>query len=111
MTIVTHDFKVQRFLDVHLPACRWPRGAVQFKGIDPPENVTPRKALDAGEARRYVISRDRSPRDFIVRVVVLSGKKLFTSLTRNLSKFSVLMLDTFYDVRCSWCPKIYVTPH
>lgn len=52
MTIITHNFKSRRFLDLHIPACRWPRGAVRFKGIDPPEHVVSREILEAAEARR-----------------------------------------------------------
>ena len=55
VTIVTHDFKKKRFLDVHVPAFRWPHSSIQFKGLDPPEIVTPRKALELAEARRYVL--------------------------------------------------------
>ena len=75
MTIVTHDFKVQRFLDVHLPACRWPPGSVQFQGLDPPESVISRKALEAAEARRYVTLRDVSPRGAIVGPVDTHSKR------------------------------------
>lgn len=54
LTVVTHNFKLRRFLDVHIPACRWPHDSVRFMGIDPPASVTSREALEAAEARRYV---------------------------------------------------------
>ena len=57
MTIVTHGFKIQRFLDLHIPACRWPRDAVRFKGIDPPESVVSRTVLEEAEAKRYVFCK------------------------------------------------------
>ena len=35
VTIVSHGFKRGRFLDLHVPATRWPEGRVEFLGIDP----------------------------------------------------------------------------
>ena len=51
ITIVSHDFKKSRFLDLHCKAIEWPRGQVTYVGIDPPPDVTPRNVLDEGEAR------------------------------------------------------------
>ena len=35
ITIVSHEFKRKRFLDLHVQALRWPRGKVEFVGVDP----------------------------------------------------------------------------
>ncbi|MCJ1273945.1 hypothetical protein MMC21_001738 [Puttea exsequens] len=38
LTIVSHDFKHKRFVEVHLRALRWPVGrGLRFLGVDPPE--------------------------------------------------------------------------
>jgi hypothetical protein len=52
ITIISHDFKRRRFLDLHVPAIRWPPARVSYVGIDPPERVTPRQVLDEGERMR-----------------------------------------------------------
>ncbi|OAL53786.1 hypothetical protein IQ07DRAFT_560147 [Pyrenochaeta sp. DS3sAY3a] len=33
--IITHAFKAKRFLELHVPAIRWPKDRVQVQGIDP----------------------------------------------------------------------------
>jgi hypothetical protein len=33
--VVTHQFKARRFMDLHLKALKWPRGAAAVDGIDP----------------------------------------------------------------------------
>jgi hypothetical protein len=35
ITIVSHEFKRERFLDLHVGAMRWPRAKVEYLGIDP----------------------------------------------------------------------------
>ena len=35
VTIVSHEFKRRRFLDLHVKAARWPRDRVRFVGLDP----------------------------------------------------------------------------
>ena len=52
MTIITHDFKRHRFLDLHITALKFPAQRVRFVGIDPPESVTSRASLDEGERKR-----------------------------------------------------------
>ncbi|KAI9780111.1 MAG: hypothetical protein M1816_003166 [Peltula sp. TS41687] len=52
LAIVTHDFKRARFLDLHLPALRWPRDRVCVVGIDPPTTTTSRLELEEGERLR-----------------------------------------------------------
>jgi len=51
ITIVSHAFKRRRFLELHVPAIQWGVGRVSFVGVDPPEEVTPRRVLEEGEAR------------------------------------------------------------
>ncbi|KIN06496.1 hypothetical protein OIDMADRAFT_113505, partial [Oidiodendron maius Zn] len=35
VTIVSHEFKRERFLELHVATMRWPRDRVEFVGIDP----------------------------------------------------------------------------
>lgn len=52
MTLISHAFKSARFLELHVPAIRWPGGRFTFVGIDPPESVTPKAELCRGEEER-----------------------------------------------------------
>ena len=52
MTIISHAFKRARFLELHCPAIRWPLSQLEYIGIDPPEDVTPRSVLDRGEREK-----------------------------------------------------------
>ncbi|KAI4121506.1 MAG: hypothetical protein LQ338_006326 [Usnochroma carphineum] len=49
ITIISHLFKRPRFLELHVPALKYPRERVTYVGIDPPEAVTPRGGLEEGE--------------------------------------------------------------
>ncbi|KAL2045142.1 hypothetical protein N7G274_002223 [Stereocaulon virgatum] len=49
ITLITHAFKILRFLDLHVRAIRWPSDRITFLGIDPPEQVTPRTVLEEGK--------------------------------------------------------------
>lgn len=49
ITLISHAFKHRRFLNLHLPAIRFPAEKLIYVGIDPPENVSPKKELEAGE--------------------------------------------------------------
>ncbi|KAI9881521.1 MAG: hypothetical protein M1830_000084 [Pleopsidium flavum] len=51
ITIVSHAFKRRRFLELHAKAIRWPLERVSYLGIDPPEEITPRRTLEEGEER------------------------------------------------------------
>ena len=42
---------MKRFLDLHCAAIKWPLDRVTYIGIDPPPEVTPKRALDEGEAK------------------------------------------------------------
>ena len=35
VTIISHEFKRARFMELHVQAMRWPREKVEFLGIDP----------------------------------------------------------------------------
>lgn len=52
VTIISHEFKRERFLKLHCRAIRWPVERVTYIGINPPEEVTPAKQLIAGETLR-----------------------------------------------------------
>ncbi|KAL8797450.1 MAG: hypothetical protein Q9195_000266 [Heterodermia aff. obscurata] len=52
IVIISHDFKKHRFLELHAPAIRWPARTLTFIGVDPPEHVVKREALEAGESAR-----------------------------------------------------------
>lgn len=52
MTIISHAFKRARFLELHCHAIRWPLSQLEYVGIDPPEDVTPRSVLDQGESEK-----------------------------------------------------------
>ncbi|KAI4245359.1 MAG: hypothetical protein L6R42_010206 [Xanthoria sp. 1 TBL-2021] len=52
ITLISHEFKRDRFLDLHVRALRWPSNAVTYIGLDPPESVTSRKELEEGERVR-----------------------------------------------------------
>ncbi|KAL9601024.1 MAG: hypothetical protein Q9179_003012 [Wetmoreana sp. 5 TL-2023] len=49
VTIISHAFKRRRFLELHLPATRWPAENATYIGIDPPEDVTPKRELEDEE--------------------------------------------------------------
>lgn len=52
ITVVSHNFKKRRFVQLHCPAIRWPVERFAFIGIDPPEDVVSREYLDLGEYSR-----------------------------------------------------------
>lgn len=52
LTLISHAFKHRRFLTLHLPAIRFPVEKVTYVGIDPPEHISPKEELEAGEEKR-----------------------------------------------------------
>lgn len=52
ITIISHDFKRRRFLGLHCAAIRFPIKKIRYIGIDPPEDVSPRRELEEGEEKR-----------------------------------------------------------
>ncbi|CAL8577493.1 hypothetical protein XPA_003320 [Xanthoria parietina] len=52
ITVISHEFKRARFLDLHVRAMGWPSDEVTYIGLDPPESVTSRKELEEGEKAR-----------------------------------------------------------
>lgn len=69
ITIISHEFKRQRFLDLHIVAMRWPRQRVLFVGIDPVYMIETSKEWDEARTKevrsgeRYV----RSPPAHTIR--------------------------------------------
>ena len=51
MTIISHAFKHQRFLDLHCRTLRWPLSRVTYVGIDPPMDDEKRLETEKGEQR------------------------------------------------------------
>ena len=49
ITIVSHEFKRKRFLDLHCRTLNWPAGGITYVGIDPKKDEEGRKAIDVGE--------------------------------------------------------------
>ncbi|KAL3482205.1 hypothetical protein BJX99DRAFT_83344 [Aspergillus californicus] len=54
VTVVTHEFKRERFVECHFPAIGLDPGRVGVVGINPPEEVTPRRELVKGEEERGI---------------------------------------------------------
>lgn len=52
ISLVSHDFKKRRFIELHCPAIRWSTDNFSFVGIDPPQDVVPREHLDLVEYNR-----------------------------------------------------------
>ena len=52
LIVVSHDFKRSRFLDLHLPALRWPPDKVQYIGIDPPFSQSKMTEIKEGDMKR-----------------------------------------------------------
>jgi hypothetical protein len=50
ITIVSHEFKRARFMELHVKAARWPKDRVEFVGIDPKYMIEESEEWDAGRA-------------------------------------------------------------
>lgn len=61
ITLVSHDFKEKRFLELHCPAIRWPEHRFRFVGINPPEEVVSIRVLEKGEKERGYGAFARDP--------------------------------------------------
>ncbi|KAL8831583.1 MAG: hypothetical protein Q9191_000792 [Dirinaria sp. TL-2023a] len=61
ITLISHDFKKRRFIELHCRAIRWPLDRFTFVGIDPPEDVVPRLDLDIGEENKGFGSWQKDP--------------------------------------------------
>lgn len=59
--IITHAFKVRRFLELHAPTIRWPKDRVQVQGIDPVMSSTELDSTGLGEAQRGYAPWKRDP--------------------------------------------------
>lgn len=51
LTIISHEFKRSRFLDLHLPAMRWAR-ETQYIGINPPFDAVKMAEVETGDRLR-----------------------------------------------------------
>lgn len=51
LTIVSHEFKRSRFLDLHLPAMHW-TGETNFIGINPPFDAVKMAEIETGDRLR-----------------------------------------------------------
>ena len=51
LTVVSHEFKRSRFLDLHLPAARWAR-TTEYIGINPPFDATRMAEIETGDLLR-----------------------------------------------------------
>jgi len=54
ITIVSHEFKRRRFLDLHVEVARWPRNRVVFVGIDPEYMIMGSENWDQGRAEEVL---------------------------------------------------------
>ncbi|KAL2867312.1 DUF218 domain protein [Aspergillus lucknowensis] len=55
VTVVTHEFKRERFMECHFPALGLDNASrLRLIGINPPEEVTPGKELVEGEGKRGI---------------------------------------------------------
>jgi len=69
ITIVSHAFKEGRFMELHVPAMRWPRERVRFVGVDPGYMIEGSAEFDAvrteevrrGERERGYKEWERDP--------------------------------------------------
>lgn len=62
ITVVSHAFKEARFMELHVPAMRWPRERVRFVGVDPGYMVEGRPEFDA--VRSEEVRRGERERGF-----------------------------------------------
>lgn len=52
VTVVTHAFKTDRFLELHAPAIKWPADRIRVQGINPPFTLLELQDTEEGEAER-----------------------------------------------------------
>lgn len=63
VTIVGHEFKRARFLELHVPACGWPLERVEYLGIDPGYMCESKAAWDAPRTQEVLMGeRERGYR-------------------------------------------------
>jgi hypothetical protein len=72
LVIVSHEFKRPRFMELHLPALRFPREMVEFIGIDPPWVGERREDMIRGEMERGYTAREK---DWYGVGGILDGKR------------------------------------
>lgn len=52
ITIISHEFKRPRFLDLHIPTLHFPISQVRYLGINPPFSASELEDVEAGERER-----------------------------------------------------------
>jgi hypothetical protein len=52
MTVISHGFKRRRFLDLHIPAIRFPLSRTAYIGIDPPFEPARMAQIEDGDRLR-----------------------------------------------------------
>ncbi len=72
LVIVSHEFKRRRFMELHVPALRFPREKVEFIGIDPPWVGARREEMVKGEMERGLTAWER---DWYGTGDILAGKR------------------------------------
>ena len=71
ITIISHEFKRARFLDLHVKAARWPRGKVEFVGVDPKYMV--RESAEWDERRAEAVWRGEKENGITAWEIDLQG--------------------------------------
>lgn len=54
ITVITHAFKTDRFLELHAPAVKWPADRIRVQGINPPFTLAELQQTEKGEEVRAV---------------------------------------------------------
>lgn len=80
VSVVSHEFKRARFLELHFPALRFPREKVQFVGIDPEYMVHENEAYDEARTQDVRVGeKERGYREWDIDMLGkgerLSGKR------------------------------------
>lgn len=58
ITIVSHAFKRDRFLNIHCKSIAWPLDRISYVGINPPEDITAEGELNENEAKAVAAWRE-----------------------------------------------------
>lgn len=58
ITIVSHAFKRDRFLNIHCRSIGWPLDRISYVGINPPEEITAEGELNENEAKAVAAWRE-----------------------------------------------------
>ena len=103
ITIVSHEFKRRRFMELHVKAARWPAERAEFVGVDPDYMVRGCRAWD--ETRAEEVWRGEKERGFKAweRDVLGMGEGLRRKrMARDCWKVSQVWFGSGDDRRRSW---------